>query len=150
MMQQHLPAPYEVSNTSTERSERPLVLVIDNTAAIRDMLSYLLRLQGYQPVCKANGQEALEWIENALRIGQLPAVILLDLLMPVMNGSAFLERLRASWNAPFPIPPILLLTVQVGNHSHLKCDDVLFKPFHIKDLWERLDRLVNRSYSMVK
>jgi DNA-binding response OmpR family regulator len=40
--------------------------------------------------------------------------------------------------------------VQVGNHSHLACDDVLFKPFHIKDLWERLDRLTNKTYSMVK
>ncbi len=148
-MRQHPPAPHEVINTGTERSERPLVLVVDNTVAIRDMLSYLLRLKGYQPVCKANGQEALEWIENALRIGQFPSVILLDLLMPVMNGSTFLEHLRARWDAPFPIPPILLLTVQVGNHDHLGCDDVLFKPFHIKDLWERLDRLVNRSYSMV-
>ena len=147
-MRQHLPAPHDVMNTGVEGSERPLVLVVDNTAAIRDMLSYLLRLQGYQPVCKANGQEALEWMENALRIGQPPAVILLDLLMPVMNGSTFLERLRADWSAPFPIPPILLLTVQVGNHEHLGCDDVLFKPFHIKDLWERLDRLVNRYYSM--
>ncbi|HEY7418658.1 MAG TPA: hypothetical protein VH593_26000, partial [Ktedonobacteraceae bacterium] len=68
---QHIPASHDGININTERLERPLVLVVDNTAAIRDMLSYLLRLQGYQPICKANGQEALEWIENALRIGQL-------------------------------------------------------------------------------
>ena len=123
------------------RAERPAVLVIDDQPAILDMLSWSLALQGYQPVCAANGQEALEWIKNTLHIGRYPMVILLDLHMPVMNGTGFLASLHALWDAPVPIPPIILLTVDKSDHSDLGCDDVLIKPFHIRDLYERL-RLV--------
>lgn len=124
-----------------KRAERPVVLVIDDQPAILDMLSYVLSFQGYQPACVANGQEALEWIKNALQTGQYPIVILLDLHMPVMNGTEFLASLRTQWNAPVPIPPIILLTVDKRDHSHLGCDDVLIKPFQIRDLGEKL-RLV--------
>ncbi len=123
------------------RAERPAVLVIDDQPAILDMLSWTLTLQGYQPVCAANGQEALEWIKNTLHIGRYPMVILLDLHMPVMNGTGFLASLHALWDAPVPIPPIILLTVDKSDHSDLGCNDVLIKPFHIRDLYERL-RLV--------
>ncbi len=128
-----------------ERAERPLVLVIEDQPAILDMLSYALSLQGYQAACTANGQEALEWIKNALSTRQYPAVILLDLLMPVMDGTSFLSSLRAHWNAPVPIPPIILLTVDKTNHDHLACFDVLLKPFHIHDLRERLDHITGKE-----
>jgi len=59
------------------RAERPVVLVIDDHPVILDMLSWTLTLQGYQPVCITNGQEALEWIKNTLHIGWYPMVILL-------------------------------------------------------------------------
>ena len=48
------------------RAEGPVVLVIDDQPAILDMLAWTLAHQGYQPVCIANGQEALEWIKNTL------------------------------------------------------------------------------------
>jgi DNA-binding response OmpR family regulator len=125
------------------RAERPVVLVIDDHPAILDMLDTTLALRGYQPVCIANGQEALEWIKNTLHIGQYPMVILLDLHMPVMNGTGFLASLHAQWDAPVPIPPIILLTVDKGDYSHLGCNDVLIKPFRIRDLYERLRLVVS-------
>lgn len=128
-----------------KKAKRSIVLVIDNHPVILDMLSYMLYFQGYQPACTANGQEALTWIMNALPMGQYPAVILLDLYMPVMDGASFLRRLRAYWNASVPIPPIILLTVDKSNHDHLACSDVLFKPFHIHDLRERLDRILGKE-----
>lgn len=126
-------------------AERPIVLVIDNQPAILDMLSCMLYLQGYQPVCVSNGQAALEWIKNALHTGKYPAVILLDLRMPVMDGASFLTHFRTRWNAPVPIPPVILLTVEKGNHDHLACFDVLLKPFHIHDLREMLDRITGKE-----
>ena len=134
----------QLSTTSGEKgkkTERPVVLVIDDQAAILDMLSYALTLHGYQPVCAGNGQEALAWIKHALQTGQYPVAILLDLLMPVMNGTGFLATLRTRWNAPVSIPPIILLTVDKNDYAYLGCDDVLIKPFHIRDLCEKL-RLV--------
>ncbi|MBV9228221.1 MAG: response regulator transcription factor [Chloroflexi bacterium] len=121
-----------------KRAASPVVLVIDDKPAIREMLSWVLSLQGYQPVCITNGQEALEWIEGARHTQQYPDAILLDLLMPVMNGEKFLARLRAQWDAPVPIPPVILLTVDKGSHEDLACSTVLMKPFHINDLYERL------------
>lgn len=126
-------------------AERPVVLVIDDQPSIRDMLFWTLHLQGYQPVCATNGQEALAWIKNALRTGQGPVAILLDLFMPVMDGPSFLTCLRADWNAPVPVPPIILLTVDKRNHDHLACDGVLFKPFHIHDLCERLRQILRKE-----
>lgn len=121
-----------------KREEKPVVLVIDDHPTIREMLSWMLSFQGYQPVCAANGQEALEWIQDNCHTGQYPAAILLDLLMPVMNGAAFLTHLRAKWDAPHPLPPVILLTVDKSNHEDLACRTVLLKPFHIHDLYESL------------
>jgi CheY-like chemotaxis protein len=116
----------------------PLALVVDDKPVMREMLSWMLSFQGYQPVCAANGLEALGWIENALCLDLYPAVILLDLIMPIMNGTMFLDCLRTHWHAPVPIPPVILLTVDEGNHDDLACSSVLVKPFHINDLCERL------------
>lgn len=126
-----------------KKTERPVVLVIDDQAAILEMLSCVLTLYGYRPVCVANGQEALAWIKYALQTGQYPAAILLDLLMPVMNGTGFLATLRTRWNAPVSIPPIILLTVDTNDYGYLGCDDVLLKPFHIRDLYEKLKLVVS-------
>lgn len=128
-----------------KKIERPVVLVVDDQPSILEMLSWALYLQGYQPACAGGGQEALEWMENALRTGLYPTVILLDLLMPVMSGDKFLTRLRSCWNVSLPIPPVILLTVDKSNHDHLACNDVLLKPFHIKDLHERLSKIVQKK-----
>ncbi|HLH63924.1 MAG TPA: response regulator [Ktedonobacteraceae bacterium] len=127
------------------RAERPTVLIIDDRAAILDMLSWALALHGYQPVCASNGQEALIWLWKAAQVGHYPAAILLDLLMPVMNGTKFLAALRAGWDAPVPVPPIILLTVDRSDKDHLACEEVLTKPFHIRDLCEKLRLVVNAA-----
>ena len=128
-----------------KRAERPVVLVVDDQPAILDMLSWTLTFYGYQPVCIANGQEALEWMESAFDTGHYPVAILLDLYMPVMNGTRFLANLRDHWHAPVPIPPIILLTVDKSDHDHLACDDVLLKPFHLHDLHERLKQVIEKE-----
>ncbi len=128
-------------------SERPRVLVVDDHAAVRDMLFWALQLWGYQPICAANGQEAMEWMEDARHTGQYPAAILLDLLMPVVDGSKFLSRMRARWNTPImPLPPVILLTVDKSNHEDLACTDVLIKPFHLNDLCQILKLLTDPSH----
>jgi CheY-like chemotaxis protein len=61
------------------------VLVVDDDADIRDSIGDILELRGYSVERAANGREALE----RLRSGPLPCVILLDLMMPVLNGWEF-------------------------------------------------------------
>jgi two-component system chemotaxis response regulator CheY len=68
-----------------ERSTHPLVLIVDDTADARDAMKALLELKGYQVVTAADGQEALD----ELRHGLDPALILLDLMMPRIDGFRF-------------------------------------------------------------
>lgn len=124
-----------------EAKNRPLVLVIEDHPATQKVIAYMLLFQGYQPVCVPNGLEALDWIEKALRTQQYPSAILLDLFMPVMDGTHFLACLRHRWQAPVPLPPTILLTVDQGNHDALACTDVLLKPFHVKELMASLKRV---------
>src|SRR6266540_593987 len=97
-------------NQPQNEGQQPVVLVVDDNPAIRDMVSWALELDGYEPAEAAEGQEALDWMSNASREGRYPAVILLDLAMPGMNGHTFLERLRDQWgilSSTYPPPAVV-------------------------------------------
>ncbi|GCE20327.1 response regulator [Dictyobacter kobayashii] len=116
----------------------PVVLVVDDNPAIRDMVSWALELDGYEPAEAADGQEALDWMYNAAREGRYPAVILLDLAMPGMDGTTFLARLkeyRELHAATFPRPTVVLITANPGADSaSMGVEQVIIKPFHVRDL----------------
>jgi CheY-like chemotaxis protein len=123
----------------TDHSQLPVVLVIDDNPAIRDMVSWALELEGYEPAEAAEGQEALDWLQSAAREGRYPVVILLDLTMPGMDGATFLTRLHAQWEAaqaPQPRPAIVVITAAKGGHdvTSLGVEQIIVKPFHVRDL----------------
>src|SRR5579863_10547363 len=91
-------------------NRHPIVLVVDDNPAIRDMVSWALELDGFEAAEAAEGVEALAWMDNAAREGRYPAVILLDLTMPRMDGDTFLRRLQVQWEKARPIPPIVIIT----------------------------------------
>ena len=72
-----------------ERCNR--VLVVDDDADIRDILGRALSLEGYDVGFAENGRDALDALGSQPR----PCVVLLDLMMPVMNGIEFLDNVRA-------------------------------------------------------
>src|SRR5437879_5474507 len=97
----------------------PIVLVVDDNPAIRDMVSWALELDGYEPAEAAEGYEALAWLANAAREGRYPDVILLDLAMPGMDGQMFLERLQAQWGDLSPQPSIIVISGCItGRDAH--------------------------------
>jgi CheY-like chemotaxis protein len=131
-----------------EKASGPLVLVVEDHAATQNVLHSVLNLQGYQVVCTANGREALEWLEKAFQTKLRPALILLDLFMPVMNGVDFLVSMRANWPDAESETPVLLFTVDQGNYDELGCEEVLLKPFHIRDLLARIESILGRQQRM--
>src|SRR2546423_4203960 len=141
---QQLQIPISFQEMSKD-ANKPLALIIDDQPAIRDMLAWMLHLQGYQAAGTMNGQAALDWIDIAQRTGNYPSVILFDLPMPIARGSRLLENLRARWIAPVPFPPTILLTVVKNDFKYLQCSDVLVKPFHFADLCTGLKQAANRS-----
>lgn len=82
---------------------RRTILLVDDDEKIRTGLSALLESEGYAVVCAADGVEALE----ALSAGPPPSLILLDLMMPGMDGWQFLARRAAGGDSP-RIPIVLL------------------------------------------
>lgn len=123
---------------------QPLVLVVDDNPAIRDMVSWALELEGYEPAEASEGQEALEWLHNAAREGRYPSVILLDLAMPGMNGDAFLENLHSQWEQIHPLPSIVVITARANtpDADTMGVSQILAKPFHVRDLLDILHGLV--------
>ena len=126
---------------------QPIVLVVDDNPAIRDMVSWALELDGYEPAEAAEGYEALAWMDNAAREGRYPDVILLDLAMPGMDGSAFLEQLRTQWEAAHPLPSIVVITAGItdADPASLGVDQVIVKPFHVRDLLDVIRKLTTHS-----
>ncbi len=119
-----------------ERNQAPLVLLVDDNPAVRDMVSWALELAGYELAEASEGQEALTWMENAACEGKYPDVILLDLAMPGMDGRSFLQCLRSQWEPVHPLPPIVVMTAAANgsNAASLGVAEVLVKPFHVRDL----------------
>lgn len=126
-----------------EETHPPVVLVVDDNPAIRDMVSWALELDGYEPAEASEGQEALDWISNAAREGRYPAVILLDLAMPGVSGRAFLEQLHKQWEAPHHVPAIIVITAGTNSPDaqSLGVDQVIVKPFHVRDLLNTIQTL---------
>jgi CheY-like chemotaxis protein len=80
------------------------VLVVDDDADIRDSIGDILELRGYDVSRAANGREALD----RLRRGPRPCVILLDLMMPVLNGWEFREQQRG--DAALAEVPVVIIS----------------------------------------
>jgi CheY-like chemotaxis protein len=80
------------------------VLVIDDDPDIRDTMRFVLEGSGHPVVTAANGAEALD----RLRQGTVPCLILLDLMMPIMNGWEFCAEQKRS--AEFSAIPVIILT----------------------------------------
>ncbi len=83
------------------------VLVVEDAPEVREALVTLLQTEGYDVVCCENGQDAADLLAST---PELPGLILLDLMMPVMDGFAFLR-----WQAEHPrgrdIPVIVLSAI---------------------------------------
>jgi CheY-like chemotaxis protein len=84
-------------------SPSPAILVIDDHPVAREPLARLLHYEGYDSICAGNGVEALESMSLSR-----PDLILLDVMMPRMNGLDFLELIRA--DARFREIPVIALT----------------------------------------
>jgi CheY-like chemotaxis protein len=84
------------------------VLVIDDDDSIREALADVLEQAGYTPVCVPNGAEALAYLSDGTR----PSLILLDLMMPVMDGETFLTVKES--DPDLADVPVILITAS-GN-----------------------------------
>lgn len=111
------------------------ILLVEDDAAIREGVADGLAFEGYQADGVANGLEALAWLE---REGP-PAVVVLDLLMPIMNGAQLLERMRADprWAS---VPAVIMSAAMPTREALPAADAYLQKPFELAQLVAALSR----------
>jgi PAS domain S-box-containing protein len=126
-----------VGEVAAEEHDGPagLVLVIDDDAATRDLVSRFLRREGFAVRCAADGAEGLA-MARRLR----PSAILLDVMMPRLDGWAVLTALKA--DAELADTPVVMLTVvqERGLALSLGAAEYLNKPVR----WDRLKRVLDR------
>jgi CheY-like chemotaxis protein len=99
------------------------VLVVEDDADLRAMMAQMLTMEGFAPMLATNGQDALD----VLRTGPLPHVILLDLMMPVMDGWQFSEQQRRD-PALARIPVIVMTAAPEQRLSGVNATAVFQKP----------------------
>jgi CheY-like chemotaxis protein len=110
-------------------SEVGQILVVDDDEGIREFVELALSDEGYQVATASHGAAALEFL-----VDQLPAVILLDMRMPIMDGWAFARAYR---QRPGPHAPIIVVTAAreaADRAKEIGAEGVLSKPFFLAEL----------------
>jgi CheY-like chemotaxis protein len=116
------------------------VLIVEDDEDLREMMAQMLTLEGFEAVTVANGREALEYLQDAKK----PDVIILDLMMPVMDGMTFLDTIRRNpkyFSLPVVVATAKQLTLQEIRQLETSVSVVLRKG---DDLRADLSRVVRR------
>ncbi len=122
-------------------TDRVRILVVDDDQAVRDSLRRSLVFNGYEVDVAENGEEALRQVA-----GRHPDAVVLDVMMPRLDGIATCRALRASGNDV----PILVLTARDAVADRVAgldagADDYLAKPFALEELLARVRALLRRT-----
>jgi CheY-like chemotaxis protein len=107
------------------------VLIVEDDEDLRDMMAQMLTIEGFHAATAANGREALEY----LHAGDKPHVILLDLMMPVMDGWEFRRQQQAD-PALAPVPVIVLSALDQNRAATVDAAAFLKKPLDFDRLLE--------------
>jgi CheY-like chemotaxis protein len=112
------------------------ILLVEDDAGIRESIAECLAYEGYAVAVASNGEEALAWLRRSGR----PDLVVLDLVMPVMNGVQFLDHVRAepAWK---DVPVVLMTAAMPAAGAPLpRVDGYLPKPFELADLLAVVER----------
>jgi two-component system, OmpR family, phosphate regulon response regulator PhoB len=122
---------------------RPLIMVVEDEAALTTLLRYNLEKQGFRVEEAADGQEAL------IRISETrPDLVLLDWMMPTLSGIEVCRQLRRHPNTRDL--PVIMVTARTEDQDAVRAlntgaDDYVTKPFNIEALMARMRALLRRS-----
>jgi pilus assembly protein CpaE len=119
------------------------ILVVDDEANVQRLLQYTLKQAGYSVIVAGDGQEAVRvWAAES------PALILLDITLPKLDGYGVAERIRSEEGGGAHVP-IIMLTSEKEVEQKVRglragADDYLVKPFHQAELLARMKGLLSR------
>jgi two-component system, OmpR family, response regulator MprA len=127
-------------HTGTMPTARTTVLIAEDDRAVRDSLQRALTLEGYEVVAVRDGQEALDYLES-----NTVDVVVLDIMMPTIDGLTACRRLRARRDPT----PIIMVTARAETSDRVSgldagADDYLPKPYVLDELLARVRALARR------
>ena len=115
-----------------------VVLVVEDEPPIREVIADVLRERGFEVLPAANGAEALDLLDTVR-----PDVMVLDLLMPVMHGWAFMESyIEKTDGHPIPIVVVSVNPVLPRSFDRLGVRRVVSKPFDVDALVDAVEQAV--------
>ncbi len=119
------------------------VLVVEDDRNIAELLEMYLKKEGYEPVMAHDGGQGLELFRS-----EKPDLVLLDIMMPVMDGYAVCRAIRAE-----SMVPVIMLTAKGETDDKvdglkLGADDYITKPFQMREVLARIEAVLRRSDCM--
>ena len=116
------------------------ILVVDDEKPISDIIKFNLEKEGYEVVVAYDGEEALEKVES-----EQPDLIVLDLMLPKIDGLEVAKRVRAKHTTP-----IIMVTAKGGDMDKILgleygADDYITKPFNILEVKARIKAIMRRN-----
>src|SRR6202046_2683693 len=124
----------------TMRTMKGRVLVVDDDAALAEMLGIVLRGEGFEPTFVADGDRAMEVFRDSR-----PDLVLLDLMLPGMDGIDVCRQIRAESGVPIVMLTAKSDTVDVVLGLESGADDYIVKPFQSKVLIARVRARLRRT-----
>ncbi len=119
-----------------DRRDPARILIVDDDADVREALRLLLERRGFAVTEAVDGLDALETLER-----ELPSVVLLDVMMPVMSGPELLERLRN--DERYTEVPVILVTAWPRQATALPgARAVVKKPVNIGELTQQIEQVL--------
>jgi len=121
-------------------AKKTTILSADDDPQLLRLVTRNLQLEGYEILAASDGQQAIELIE-----ANMPDLILLDVMMPRLDGFSVLERVRE-----FSSTPVIMLTARCQDQDKIRgldlgADDYLTKPFSVDELLARVRAVLRRS-----
>jgi DNA-binding response OmpR family regulator len=133
------------SGTGGEGAIRKTVLVVDDDPDLQQLLRLMLEEEGYRVEIANNGAEAQRWLEQ-----REPDLIVLDLMMPEVNGIQFATRLRETQlGQRVPILVLSAASQVLYKAGWIDADGCLPKPFGVSALLQEVARLTSDSTAAV-
>ena len=123
-------------------AKTPKILVVDDEQLYRHLVKVNLESEGYEVIAAANGEEALDMVSN-----KHPDLVILDVMMPKLDGFSTLERIRQ-----FSEVPVIMLTGKNEEQDRVRglnagADDYVAKPFSATELVARVRAVLRRAVS---
>jgi len=120
--------------------DRKLILVVDDEPRMINFVRMNLELEGYRVSSASNGMEALQKVRD-----ELPDLVILDVMMPELDGFETLELIRKTSTVP-----VIMLTVKADEEDKIRglglgADDYVTKPFSPRELASRVEAVLRRT-----